>query len=374
MAKKKKDLPKGFEEVDGVILRSESGEEYTREGDDLICVSTGEIFDESKKTDSKETPKLKKKFTKLGDYKKKIDFKDVKYKPQEWIEMSQAYKDVTRLQGIPTGHVIMNFGKSDTGKSTMGLEAAAFAQKQGILPVFIVTENKFSFQRGETMGVDFDEAIVHNGVSTIEEGCKYVKETLDAQEKGELPYDLLFIWDSIGGTPSEKELGKKEDGESGGGMMVTARVIREEITRYLGPRINATRNEKFPYTSTLMFINHAYTAPPKMPTGPSSLEPYGGDGIFYVSTLVFRTGGVLGRSRKVKATYKKVEYAYALETDLVVVKNHITNVSASGGKILCTDYGFLLNDKDAIEEYKKQHAHEWGMVYDEFMKDAVEEV
>jgi hypothetical protein len=268
----------------------------------------------------------------------------------------------------------MNYGKSDTGKSTMGLEAAANAQKQGILPVFIITENKFSFERGETMGIDFDDAIVHNGVATIEEGCKYIKEILDSQEKGELPYDVLFIWDSIGGTPSEKELGKMEDGESGGGMMVTARVIREEITRYLGPRINATRNETFPYTSTLMFINHAYTAPPKMPSGPPSLEPYGGDGIFYVSTLVFRTGGIMGRSKKIKATYKKVEYAYALESDLVVVKNHITNVSGSGGKILCTDYGFLENTKEAIDSYKKEHAHEWGMVYDEFMKDEVQEI
>lgn len=371
MAKKKNDLPEGFKFVDEKIIHTESQEEYMKDGNDLICISTGEVFSESK---TKETPKLKKMFTKLGDYKAKINFKDVKYKPQEWIEMSQAFKEVTRLQGIPTGHVIMNYGKSDTGKSTMALEAAAFAQKQGILPVFIITENKFSFERGETMGIDFKEAIVHNGVPTIEKGCKYIRETLDAQEKGDLPYDIIFIWDSIGGTPSEKELGKMEDGSGGGGMMVTARVIREEITRYLGPRINATRNENFPYTSTLMFINHAYTAPPKMPTGPSSLEPYGGDGIFYVSTLVFRTGGILGRSRKVKATYKKIEYAYALETDLVVVKNHITNVSASGGKILCTDYGFLENTKDQVDNYKKDHCHEWGMVYDEFMKDELEDI
>ena len=370
MAKKKIKLPEGFEEVDGKIIQTSTGDEFIQEGDDFLNKDTGEVFvDEKAKKE-----KLKKKFAKLADYKAKVNFKDVKYKPQEWIEMSQAYKEVTRLQGIPVGHVIMNYGKSDTGKSTMGLEAAAYAQKQDILPVFIITENKFSFERGETMGVDFDTCMVHNNVATIEEGCKHINDMLDAQEKGDLPYDLLFIWDSIGGTPSEKELGKMEKGESGGGMMVTARVIREQITRYLGPRINATRNESYPYNATLMFINHAYTAPPKMPTGPSSLEPYGGDGIFYVSTLVFRTGGILGRSRKVKSTHKKVEYAYALETDLVVVKNHITNVSGSGGKILCTDYGFLENSKTAKEEYKKAHAHEWGMVYDEFMSEVIEDI
>lgn len=311
-------------------------------------------------------PVLSKKFGKLSDYKSKMSFKDVKYKPQAWINMSPAFKEVTKLPGIPTGHVIMNYGKSDTGKSTMGLEAAANAQKQGIIPVFIITENKFSFERGVKMGINFDDAIVHNGVATIEEGCKYVKEILDAQESGDLPYDVLFIWDSIGGTPSEKELGKKEDGESGGGMMVTARVLREEITRYIGPRINATRNESFPCLATMIIINHAYTAPPKMPGGPPSLEPYGGDGIYYVSTLVFRTGGIMGRSSKVTATKSGDEFAFALKTDLVVQKNHITNVSTSKAKILCTDHGFIMDDKEAIAEYKKEYAADWDLKYDEY--------
>jgi len=328
-------------------------------------VSNDDSHEDSKES-KEEKPVLNKKFGKLADYKAKINFKDVKYKRQDWINMSPAFKEITKLPGIPTGHIIMNYGKSDTGKSTMALEAAAFAQKQGILPVFIITENKFSFKRGETMGVNFDNAITHNGVATIEEGCKYIKETLDAQESGDCPYDVLFIWDSIGGTPSEKELGKKEEGESGGGMMVTARVIREEITRYLGPRINATRNENFPYTSTLMFINHAYTAPPSMPGAPPSLVPYGGDGIYYVSTLVFRTGGIVGRSSKVTATKAGDEFAFALKTDLVVQKNHITNVSTSKAKILCTDHGFILDDKDAIAAYKKEYAADWDLKYDEY--------
>lgn len=320
-----------------------------------------------------DAPILNKKFAKLSDYKAKITFKDVKYKKQDWINMAPAFKEVTKLPGLPVGHVIMNYGKSDTGKSTMGLEAAANAQKQGIVPVFIITENKFSFERGTTMGINFDDAIVHNGVATIEEGCKYVKEILDAQESGDFPFDVLFIWDSIGGTPSEKELSKKEDGESGGGMMVTARVLREEITRYIGPRINATRNEAFPRNATLIIINHAYTAPPKMPGGPPSLEPYGGDGIYYVSTLVFRTGGIMGRSSKVNATKNGQEFSFALKTDLVVQKNHITNVCSTKGKILCTDHGFILDDKDAIAAYKKEYADGWDLKYDEYWESMSQE-
>lgn len=346
------------------LPEEESGKKKTKKTNDENSEEIAGTLNNSE--NSEEGPKLNRKFSKLSDYKAKISFKDVKYKPQEWINMSPGFKEVTKLPGIPVGHVIMNYGKSDTGKSTMGLECAAHAQKQGIVPVFIITENKFSFKRGETMGINFDDAIVHNGVATIEEGCKYVKEILDAQESGDFPYDVVFIWDSIGGTPSEKELSKKEEGESGGGMMVTARVLREEITRYIGPRINATRNEAFPRNATLIVINHAYTAPASMPGGPPSLIPYGGDGIYYVSTLVFRTGGIIGRSSKISATKGGEEFGFALKTDLVVQKNHITNVSTTKGKILCTDHGFILDDKEAIAAYKKEYANEWDLKYDEY--------
>ena len=196
--------------------------------------------------EKKELPVLNKKFGKLSEYKSKMSFKDVKYKKQEWINMSPAFKEVTKLPGIIVGGVTMCMGKSNSGKSTLAVEAAAHSQKQGILPVFIITENKFSFERAEAMGVDFENAIVHNGVATIEEGCQYIKQVLDDQESGALPYDVLFIWDSVGATPSKSELGKREEEGNGGGMMVTARVLREQITRYLALRINATRNEAYP--------------------------------------------------------------------------------------------------------------------------------
>jgi hypothetical protein len=357
MAKKKVTLPKGFEEVDGKIINSDSKEEYKMDGSDLVCISTGEVFEEA--------PVLKKKFTKLSDYKAKINFKDVKYKPQEWINMSHAFKEVTRLPGLPVCGVIQAIGKSNSGKTTLALEAAANAQKQGILPVFIITENKFSFERASEMGIDFDESIVHSGVQTIEEGCNYIRETLDAQEKGDLPYDLLFIWDSIGATPSKAELAKKEDGGSGGGMMVTARVLREEITRYIGPRINSTRLENFPYNSTLLVVNHAYVSPPAHPMGQPTLEPYGGDAVYLASSLVFRMGGIKTRPSMVTAVKDKVEIAFASKTSIVVEKNHVTNIS-SKGKILCTDYGFISDDKKSIDAYKDEYKSGWDLKFDKY--------
>lgn len=148
------------------------------------------------------TKKAEKKFLELDKYKAKMNYKEPVYKPQEWIEMSSAWKTETTLPGIPVGHLVCIGGLPDSGKRTAAMEAAAGAQKRGIVPVFIITENKFSFDRARKMGVDFDKAIVYNGIKTIEEGCTYVKNLLDDQAKGDLKYDLLIIWDSIGSTPS----------------------------------------------------------------------------------------------------------------------------------------------------------------------------
>jgi len=319
----------------------------------------------------KRKEKIKKKFNTLGNYKKKAKFEEVRYKSQDWIDMSPAFKEVTCLPGIPTGHVIMNYGKSDTGKSTMALEAAGFAQAQGILPVFIITEKKFSYERAEKMGVDFENALMFNGIDTIEEGIEIVDKVLMDQEKGDLPFDLLILWDSMGATPSKREYeaAQKNDGKNGG-MMVTAKVLREKINRYIGLKINNTRKENYPYTSTLFIVNQAYTAPPAMPTGPPSLVPYGGDAIYYAATLIFRQGGIIGRASKILAQKNGKKVGFALKSKLVVEKNHITNVTATG-EILCTDHGFLLNTKDAIDAYKEECASDWDLEYDELYNQEI---
>jgi len=364
MAKKKSSLPEGFEDVDGKIIHSSSGEEYTKEGDDLICISTGEVYEAEVKEEAKETPKLKKKFPKLSDYKKKIQHKSVEYKAQEWIDMSPAFKEVTKLPGIPMGHVVMNYGKSDVGKTTMLVEAGAHAQKQGILPILIITENKFSWDRAEVMGLCQEDCIVYNGVETIEEGCDYVIKHLKDQASGDLPFDIIFLWDSIGGTPSDAEFKANEEG-GGRAMMETAKVLRAKITRFITPKINGTRKAEFPYTSTMLIVNHAYTAPPQFPAKVGTIQPYGGDGIWLASTLVFRMGGIMSRSSKVTAVHKGEKISFAIRSALVVDKNHITNVAANG-KVLCTDHGFMLDDKTTIDNYKKEYKADWDLEYDAY--------
>lgn len=361
MAKKKQE-DNNFDGLSLEELKAKLIEAQEADDQELIESLESKIALEEKK--SKRDDKIKKKFTKLSDYKKKSKYETKRYKEQEWIDMSSGFKEVTCLPGLPLGHTIMNFGKSDTGKSTMALEAAAFAQKQGIVPVFIITEKKFSYERAEKFGVDFEDVLMHDGVETLEDAIDILDGYLDDQEKGVLPFDLFFVWDSVGATPSKREFeaAKKNDG-SNGGMMVAAKFLREKFGRYISHRINNTRKEEFPYTSTCLIVNQAYTAPPAMPSGPPSLVPYGGDGIFYAATLVFRQGGIMGRSSKITAQKNGKKVGFALKSKLIVEKNHITNVTAQG-EILCTDHGFLVNNKEAINAYKEEHASDWDLEYD----------
>ena len=75
--------------------------------------------------------------------KKGLD-KNIKFKDQEWIPLSPAFRDVTSIPGIPMGHIVLLRGHSDTGKTTAMIEAAVSAQENGILPVFIITEMKWN--------------------------------------------------------------------------------------------------------------------------------------------------------------------------------------------------------------------------------------
>ena len=75
-------------------------------------------------------------------------------KPQEFIVLPEAFVEATKLPGIPMGVTTIIHGHSNTGKSLLKNCLIASAQKQGILPVIIETENNFSFPFAIDCGVD----------------------------------------------------------------------------------------------------------------------------------------------------------------------------------------------------------------------------
>jgi hypothetical protein len=55
--------------------------------------------------------------------------------------------------------------------------------------------------------------------------------------------------------------------------------------------------------------------------------------------------------------------AFAIQSDIVVEKNHITDIAVKN-KIVCTPQGFIMNDKGALDEYKKQYKDNWKLDFE----------
>src|SRR5690242_17320901 len=122
---------------------------------------------------------MSKKFD-LSKYKDSIKVADTPSKPDKFVVLDEALHSVLGVPGIPLGHITQVFGKSDTGKTSLLFHAAGQAQKQGILPVMIITEGKVDWERASAMGFDKDTAIVNESCEYLEDAFRFIdKVTAD---------------------------------------------------------------------------------------------------------------------------------------------------------------------------------------------------
>jgi hypothetical protein len=316
--------------------------------------------------------------------KKGLD-KNVKFKDQEWIPLSQAFQDVTSIPGIPMGHIVILRGHSDTGKTTALIEAAVSAQKRKILPVFIITEMKWNWEHATQMGLDIDierdpetnEILDYNGnfiyvdretLHTIEDVAAFILDLIDEQKKGNLPYDLLFLWDSIGSVPCEMSVrSNKNNNEWNAGAMST------QFGNSVNQRITLSRKESSVYTNTLVCINKVWTAKAESPMGKPKLMNKGGFAMWFDSTFVVTFGNISNAgTSKIKAIKEGKQVEFAKRVNLQIDKNHINGMTTRG-KIIMTPHGFINDDEKELKDYKSSHAEEWSAILGGTDFDVVEE-
>jgi len=322
----------------------------------------------------------------LGKFKeKKMLNANAKFKPQQWIPLSQAFQDVTSIPGIPAGHIVLLRGHSDTGKTTALIEAAVSAQKRGILPIFIITEMKWSWEHAKQMGLEVNEVVDeetgevldYNGqfiyvdretINSIEDVAAFILDLIDEQKKGNLPYDLLFLWDSIGSVPCEMSLkSNKNNNEWNAGAMST------QFGNNVNQRIVLSRKESSPYTNTLVCINKVWTLKPESPMGQPKLMNKGGYAMWFDSTFVVTFGNVMSAgTSKIKAIKDGKQVEFAKRTNLQIDKNHINGVTTRG-KIVMTPHGFINDSDKEIKAYKEKQAESWRAVLGGIDFDIIEE-
>jgi len=292
----------------------------------------------------------------LANYKASIEVNNVQKKKDKYVVVDECLQAVIGIPGIPLGHITQIYGKSDTGKTSLLFHAAAKAQEQGVLPVFIMTEGKVDWGRAEKMGVNMEQCIKNEECMYLEEAFTFIDKIVSDVSMGELPHDVLLLWDSVGSLPSKDEVKDNEDGttEKKASMMRAAKAIRENM-RIVQRKINATRNYSYPKYVGLMILNQAYISPPTFTGGMPKLVPYGGDAIWYAASAVWKMGG----KGKLAATKNGMDFDFGLISRLSVEKNHISDLAMTGEFVITPD-AFLPNEKGAIKKYKDSHREQWG--------------
>ena len=294
------------------------------------------------------------------------------FKEQEWIPLSPAWQEMVSLPGIPHGHITLLRGHFDSGKTTALLEVAVNAQKMGILPVFIITEMKWSWEHAKMMGLEFTEEVTKDGqtiidgnfifadrgqLGTVEAVAGFMADLMDEQKKGNLPMDMVFLWDSIGSVPCQMSVEKaKNNNEWNAGAMST------QFGNFINQEILLSRKESYPHTNSFVAINKIWVEKPIGPMSPPIMKNKGGNTMFFDSTLIVTFGNISNSGTlKVNAVKdgKKVEWAKKVK--VAVEKNHINGITSTG-KIVVTPHGFISENKKDMDNYKKSHQEEWGKI------------
>jgi len=307
---------------------------------------------------------IKKKEFSLDAIKNKYSTK-TKYKDTEFYEVDEAFHSACGIPGPALGNINMFLGHSNSSKTTALVKAAVSAQKKGHLPVFIITEKKWSWDHAVELGLQAEmtdgewdgQFLFNDNFDYIEQVTDYINEILDEQEKGNIPYSLCFLWDSVGSIPCKMTF----DGK--GGKQHNASVLADKIGMGVHARITKSKKEDYPYYNTMVVVNQPWVELPDNPFGQPTIKAKGGEALWLASALVFLFGNQKNAGiNHITATKNGRTVSYAIRTKISVLKNHINGLGYKDGKIIATPQGYIADDKDALEKYKKEYSQYWNAI------------
>lgn len=321
----------------------------------------------------KKSKAVEKKTFSLNDFKKKVGGEDVPDKPLVWFECSEAFKSTTGLPGFPKGYVSLSRGFTNTGKSTSISEAVVAAQKMGVLPIIIDTENNLGRDRLGKIGFDWDndfyididnQYLLDNfgkkkdkdkKEASIEDLGDCIHYFLDQQEAGLLPYDLMFMIDSLGTLDCNMTITARSN-DTNQNNMWNAGAFERAFKSLVNYRIPNSRKVNSPYTNSMIAVQKIWTqgSAPMI-----TVKHKGGEAFAYGARLIFHHGGVMAHGTKaIAAKFGEKEILYGIKANIEVFKNQVDGPLGGislAGSIISTPHGFIGSDKASIDEYKKKH-------------------
>jgi hypothetical protein len=301
----------------------------------------------------------------IASFKDKFSSK-TKYKEIDFYYCGESFSKACGLPGPVMGGINMFLGHSNSSKTTAMILAAVDAQKKGHLPIFIITEKKWSWEHAIELGLNvtknddgewLGEFIFNDSFDYIEQATEFVNDVLDAQDKGEINQNILFLWDSVGSIPCKMTY----DGK--GGKQHNASVLADKIGMGIHSRISKTKKDSAPYYATMVVINQPWVELPDGPWGQPQIKAKGGEALWLASSLVF----LFGNEKKsginhITATKNGRTITYAIRTKISILKNHVNGISFKDGKIIAIPQGYIDDTKEALDDYKKKYSKYWNEI------------
>lgn len=133
--------------------------------------------------------------------------------------------------GYPEGRIIEIAGPPSIGKSHLAYHAAANAQANGGIVIYIDTENATPLLKLKEMGIDIKRGFVYMDMHATEHVFKAIEDTILKAKALKKDVPVVVIWDSVAATSPLAELnGEYEDSTVG----LQARTISKGMRKITG--------------------------------------------------------------------------------------------------------------------------------------------
>lgn len=220
------------------------------------------------------------------------------------------------IAGIPYNKIVQFAGSPDTGKSTIGGELMASAQKSGHQVILWDSEDKFDANRFEKGFGGIPKDVLLIKTNEILKGAELARKFIIAVKEQDSEAKILFVWDSVGGSQSRSHAERELDSEKHGQPGQDAKEVGS-VMKVITGLFNA-----YPDSIAVYLVNQVYAKIGFMQHGD---QASGGKKLeFHSSGIVF-----LKRIKKLTKVVNKVKVKYGIITRATVSKNHLTQGKTS---------------------------------------------
>lgn len=231
-----------------------------------------------------------------------LTLEEISTNPADYVVMADWWKEKFGVMGLKFGHMVQVAGKSDSGKTSISLDAMKRAQQQGYGIIYVETESKTGPEDLVSAGIDPAGVICVNS-SITEEAFELGLKAWESFFADFPEEKLLFVYDSFGNTVSQRDSGLSmtEKGSMVGGHAKTNR---------LG--LSAMRAKMIKDPVAVLIVNRTYdnmNSPGKTNAG--------GDAINFFSMLTVQTAR--------KGWYEKTVKGEKVRAGAIVVWNVYKN-------------------------------------------------